>query len=172
MYNSRVRRNIEWRTIHAQESNEGRLWECEREKYPWLRGGEWLRGSGATSLDFCVRVLRRLLPRLAICVVFYDNYKYGHKALCLEQASPAFATLPLPPASRRVSHISQSLTRSCHFQTSQGHFFLRFFLLPSNVYFFFFTFSRNHSPILVLHIFFWKLKFTTGITHFTSVRPI
>lgn len=23
--------------------------------------------------------------RLAICVVFYDNYKYGRKALCLEQ---------------------------------------------------------------------------------------
>lgn len=23
--------------------------------------------------------------RLAICVVFYDNYKYGHKALCLKQ---------------------------------------------------------------------------------------
>jgi hypothetical protein len=23
--------------------------------------------------------------RLAICVVFYDNYKYGRKTLCLEQ---------------------------------------------------------------------------------------
>lgn len=27
----------------------------------------------------------RYRSRLAICVVFYDNYKYGHKALCLEQ---------------------------------------------------------------------------------------
>lgn len=28
--------------------------------------------------------VRSLSVRLAICVVFYDNYKYGHKALCLE----------------------------------------------------------------------------------------
>lgn len=27
----------------------------------------------------------RVSRRLAICVVFYDNYKYGRKALCLEQ---------------------------------------------------------------------------------------
>lgn len=29
--------------------------------------------------------VRPLSAGLAICVVFYDNYKYGHKALCLEQ---------------------------------------------------------------------------------------
>lgn len=33
--------------------------------------------------------------RLAICVVFYDNYKYGRKALCLEQLVRLFETLPL-----------------------------------------------------------------------------
>lgn len=37
--------------------------------------------------------------RLAICVVFYDNYKYGRKALCLEQLvrlSKLYPYSPLP----------------------------------------------------------------------------
>lgn len=39
--------------------------------------------------------------RLAICVVFYDNYKYGRKALCLEQLvrlSKLYPYSPLPLA--------------------------------------------------------------------------
>lgn len=36
--------------------------------------------------------------RLAICVVFYDNYKYGRKALCLEQLVRLSKLCPyLPP---------------------------------------------------------------------------
>lgn len=35
--------------------------------------------------------------RLAICVVFYDNYKYGRKALCLEQLVRLSKLGPYPP---------------------------------------------------------------------------
>ena len=48
--------------------------EKEEEKKEWKEQQE-------RRLALCVRVVR---ARLAICVVFYDNYKYGHKALCLE----------------------------------------------------------------------------------------
>lgn len=45
----------------------------------------------------------RVSRRLAICVVFYDNYKYGRKALCLEQLvrlSKLCPYSPLPPLAK------------------------------------------------------------------------
>lgn len=43
--------------------------------------------------------------RLAICVVFYDNYKYGRKALCLEQLvrlSKLYPYSPLLPLAEAI----------------------------------------------------------------------
>lgn len=43
--------------------------------------------------------------RLAICVVFYDNYKDGRKALCLEQLvrlSKYYPYSPLPPLAETI----------------------------------------------------------------------
>lgn len=46
--------------------------------------------------------------RLAICVVFYDNYKYGRKALCLEQLVRLFETLPfLATVQRRLFRLQK-----------------------------------------------------------------
>jgi len=41
----------------------------------------------------------RVSRRLAICVVFYDNYKYGRKALCLEQLVRLSKLCPYSPPS-------------------------------------------------------------------------
>ncbi|KAI4484643.1 hypothetical protein M0804_007209 [Polistes exclamans] len=49
-----------------ENQEDGKGWEEEPERRP---------------RRLCASVERRL----AICVVFYDNYKYGRKALCLEQ---------------------------------------------------------------------------------------
>jgi len=65
-------------------------WKKETEK---REDGKW-GGAGC-----CMR------RRLAICVLFYDDYKYGRKALCLEQLvrlSKFYPYSPPSPHSRRL----------------------------------------------------------------------
>lgn len=50
--------------------------------------------------------------RLAICVVFYDNYKYGRKALCLEQLvrlSKLCPYSPLPSFTEAIQALESKL---------------------------------------------------------------
>lgn len=56
--------------------------------------------------------------RLAICVVFYDNYKYGRKALCLEQLVRLFETLPLLATVHRRLFRLQKVEDLLHANTS------------------------------------------------------
>jgi len=96
IYESEMKKNEKDNSTREGGAREkGRRGETVNEERESRRRSEMERAKGAHKRGGTQPSAVNL--RLAICVVFYDNYKYGRKALCLEQLVRLSKLCPYSP---------------------------------------------------------------------------